>query len=45
MQVEVEFMSFEDIRAMYPNQWVLIGSYEPGSVLKYTRMIFSPVIP
>lgn len=28
MQVEVEFMSFEDIRALYPNQWVLIGNPE-----------------
>lgn len=28
MQVETEFMSFEDIRTLYPDQWVLIGDPE-----------------
>ncbi len=28
MQVETEFMSFEAIRALYPDQWVLIGDPE-----------------
>ncbi len=28
MKVETDFMSFEDIRALYPDQWVLIGDPE-----------------